>query len=100
MKKSHALVISTLLSLSMTAFAHEVELDKGDRCISHSKVSFEEADKDKDGTLDREEAKLVCKEKFEVMDVDKDGTITKEELNACGQSKHKSHSKKQKKNAQ
>lgn len=100
MAKLHTIIVLSSLSVSMAAFAHEVPLDMGDRCISHSKVSFEEADKDKDGTLDRDEAKLVCKEKFEVMDVDKDGTVTKEELNACGQSKHKSHSKKQKKSTQ
>jgi Ca2+-binding EF-hand superfamily protein len=97
MRKLNTFIVSSLLAFSMSTFAHEVAIDLGDRCISHSKVSFEEADKDKDGTLDREEAKLVCKEKFEVMDVDKDGTVSKEELDACGQTKHKSHSKKQKK---
>ncbi len=100
MKKLIILVSTSFFMISINVFAHEVKLDMGDRCISHSKVSFEDADKDKDGTLDRDEAKLVCKEKFEVMDVDKDGTLTKEELNACGQSKHKSHSKKQKKSTQ
>jgi len=70
----------------------------GEYCTSHSKVTFEEADKDKDGTLDREEAKQVCKEKFSVMDTDKDGTISKDELNACGRTKHKTHHKTHKKN--
>ena len=60
---------------------------------NHTKVTFEQADKDKDGTLDREEAKAVCGEKFDVMDTDKDGTLTRDELNACGRKKHDEHDK-------
>jgi Ca2+-binding EF-hand superfamily protein len=56
----------------------------GEHCKMHTKVTFELADKNKDGTLDREEAKAVCGEKFDVMDIDKDGTLTKKEVNACG----------------
>ncbi|MEY4454186.1 MAG: hypothetical protein RI951_780 [Pseudomonadota bacterium] len=61
------------------------------RCIQKS---FEEADIDRDGTLDREEAKAVCKEDFDLMDKDRDGTLTKEELNACKGKKGKSGHKK------
>jgi len=62
------------------------------RCIQ--KKSFDEADIDHDGTLDRDEIKTVCKEEFDVMDKDHDGTVSKEELNACKGKKGKSGHKK------
>jgi Ca2+-binding EF-hand superfamily protein len=49
----------------------------------HTKKSFDEADIDHDGTLDRDEAKTVCNEEFDFMDKDHDGTVSKEELKAC-----------------
>ena len=58
-----------------------------------SKMTFEQADKDKDGTLDREEAKLVCGEKFDVMDANKDGLLGKDEVNACGRKMGDKHGK-------
>lgn len=60
---------------------------EGAHCKMHTKVSFEEADKDQNGSLDRNEAKLVCKEKFEVMDANKDGVLSKSEVNLCGRKK-------------
>ena len=80
-----------MLTTAGTAFADNDGM--GEHCKMHTKVTFEQADKDKDGTLDREEAKAVCGEKFDVMDTDKDGTLTKEELNACGRKKHNEHDK-------
>ena len=91
MKKLHFAVLAALMALSAPAFAEHDGM--GEHCKMHKKVSFEEADKDKDGTLDREEAKLVCGEKFDVMDTDKDGTLTRDELNACGRKKHDEHDK-------
>jgi len=82
MKKFQALLIAAMFTTAGTAFADHDGM--GEHCKMHAKVTFEEADKDKDGTLDREEAKAVCGEKFDVMDTDKDGTLTKEELNVCG----------------
>ena len=38
--------------------------------------------------------KAVCKEDFDLMDKDRDGTLTKEELNACKGKKGKSGHKK------
>jgi len=91
MKKIQTLLIAAMFTTASTAFADHDGM--GEHCKMHSKVTFEQADKDKDGTLDREEAKVVCGEKFEVMDTDKDGTLTKEELNVCGRKKHNAHDK-------
>ena len=91
MKKIQALIVAAIFSLAGTAFAGHDGM--GEHCKMHTKVTFEQADKDKDGTLDREEAKAVCGEKFDVMDTDKDGTLTKEEFNVCGRKKHDEHDK-------
>jgi len=91
-KKLYILALIALFSEASPAFANHD--DMGEHCKMHSKVSFETADKDKDGTLDREEAKLVCGENFDLMDTDKNGTLTKQELNACGRKKHDMHNDK------
>ncbi len=84
MKKLTSVLLASLLMSAGVALADHHEM--GEHCTKHSKVSFEKADKDKDGTLDREEAKLVCDHDFDSMDTDKDGTISKAELDACGMS--------------
>lgn len=91
MKKLHLAVLTALMALSAPAFAEHDGM--GEHCKMHTKVSFDQADKDKDGTLDREEAKLVCGEKFDVMDVNKDGLLSKDEVNACGRKMGDKHGK-------
>ena len=50
----------------------------------HAKLeaAFKKADKDNDGTLDKEEAKAMPRvaEHFDAIDADKDGTVTREEI--------------------
>ncbi len=76
---------SLFLALWLSAgLAHADHDGMGEHCKMHSKMTFEQADKDHDGTLDREEAKLICNHDFDKMDTDKDGTVSKDELNACG----------------
>ena len=91
MKKIQTLLITAMLTTSGAVFANHDGM--GEHCKMHSKVSFEQADKDKDGTLDREESKAVCGENFDMMDADKDGTLTKDELNSCGRQQHNEHDK-------
>ena len=93
MKKSFWLVsLALIFGLNTPSFAaHD---DMGEHCKMHTKKSFDEADIDHDGTLDRDEAKAVCKEDFDLMDKDHDGTLTKEELKACKGKKGKSGHKK------
>jgi len=100
MNKLLLTVFITSFAISLTAFADDMgsmkmdDASMGEHCTMHSKLTFEQADKDHDGTLDRDEAKLLCKEKFEVMDTDKDGSISKKEYQACNCHKcHKHHKK-------
>jgi len=92
MKKLHVAALAVLMALSAPAFAEHDGM--GEHCKMHTKKSFDEADIDHDGTLDRDEAKAVCKEDFDLMDKDHDGTLTKEELKACKGKKGKSGHKK------
>ena len=101
MNKSLTILLTAALGfgLSMPAFANHDGM--GEHCKMHTKKTFEEADTDKDGTLDREEVKAVCKRDFGMMDTNKDGTISKDEINICGRhihnkkssAMHKKHSK-------
>ena len=93
MKKSVWLIsLGLIFGLNTPIFAaHD---GAGEHCKMHTKKSFEAADIDHDGTLDRDEAKAVYKEDFDLMDKDHDGTLTKEELKACKCKKgHKKHAK-------
>jgi Ca2+-binding EF-hand superfamily protein len=86
MKLLNTLVIAALgagLTLSLPALANHDSM--GEHCKMHTKKTFEEADTDKDGTLDKAEAKTMCDKNFEKMDTDKDGTVSKDEMKACGE---------------
>jgi Ca2+-binding EF-hand superfamily protein len=50
----------------------------------HDKAKFDAADKDHDGTLDREEAKVFPRisKNFDKIDADKDGTVSPDEIKA------------------
>ena len=53
-------------------------------------VAFKKADKDSDGTLDKEEAKAMSHvaKNFDAIDTDKDGTVSLEEVHAFMKAKH------------
>jgi len=59
------------------------------------KAAFEKADKDADGTLDKEEAKAMPKvaKNFDAIDTDKDGTVSLDEIHAYMKSQRKGGSK-------
>jgi len=74
-------ILATALAFPPLAFANHD--GSGEHCNMHKHKLFEEADKDKDGTLDREEAKAMHDKHFDEMDTDHDGTLSKEEMAAC-----------------
>ena len=49
-----------------------------------AEAAFKKADKDSDGTLDKQEAKALKKvaKHFDAIDTDKDGTVSMDEINA------------------
>ena len=53
-------------------------------------AAFKKADKDNDGTLDREEAKAMPKvaKNFDAIDVDKDGTVSLDEIHTYMKARH------------
>lgn len=83
--------LALVLALTVAPLAYAEHDDMGEHCRMHHKMSFEEADSDKDGSLSPDEAKKACKIKFGTMDKDRDGKVTEDELNACG--RHKSGKK-------
>lgn len=88
MNKLLATLFTAALGFGLTLPVYANHDGMGEHCQMHSKKTFEEADTNKDGTLDKEEAKSACSRNFDKMDTDKDGTVSKEELNACGRHMH------------
>ena len=60
-----------------------------------TKAAFEKADKDGDGTLDKQEAKSMPRvaKNFDAIDADKDGTVSLDEIHAYMKSQRKGGSK-------
>jgi predicted small secreted protein len=63
------------------------DIQAGGQAIKHtfSKSDFDKADKDRDGTLDRQEAQSLSNDvaqNFDAMDTDHDGTVSHAEINA------------------
>jgi Ca2+-binding EF-hand superfamily protein len=58
-------------------------------------AKFAAADKDKDGTLDKEEAKAMPRvaKHFDEIDADKDGTVSKDEIHTFMKEHHKDKGK-------
>ena len=77
------------LALTLPAYAeHGAPGEMGAHCQMHGKKSFTEADTNKDGILNKEEAMAACSRNFDKMDTNKDGSVSKEELDVCGGHKH------------
>jgi len=82
------LALSAVLMTAGTAFAAQhTGTPKHDR----GEAAFKKADKDNDGTLDKQEAKAMPRvaKHFDAIDADKDGTVSLEEIHTYMKSKKK-----------
>ena len=86
MNTSTALLMTALLSLSNTAFADH-EGGEGHAC--HRPGKMQNADANRDGSVDKAEAQAMHDKHFSEMDKDGDGKLSREEVAACHDKKHK-----------
>ena len=81
-----SVALAAVLSLSGASFAQQ------QHGSMHGKgaAAFKSADKDNDGTLDKEEAKAMpnVAKNFDAIDADKDGTVSMDELHTFMQAHH------------
>ena len=84
-------------SQSMATDQKGMTPSKGDQAMSpkngkhdQGAAAFKKADKDNDGTLDREEAKAMphVAKNFDAIDVDKDGTVSLDEVHTYMKARH------------
>jgi EF hand domain-containing protein len=84
-------LLATLLALPLTALAADqatappaANAPTTEKGLGHDKgkEAFKKADKDNDGTLDREEAKAMpnVSKNFDAIDVNKDGKVSYDEV--------------------
>ena len=69
---------------------HDKGMHGGTGKHEKGEAAFKKADKDNDGTLDRNEAKAMPRvsKNFDAIDVDKDGTVSLEEVHTFMRSRH------------
>src|SRR5262245_50745014 len=75
-----SLLISALALAAILGVPNVLAAD----AASKLEAKFKKADKDNDGTLDREEAKAMPRvaKHFDILDTDKDGTVSLDEIKA------------------
>ena len=80
------LTLATVLFMPSASFAEHHEGGMHDR----GATAFKDADKDKDGTLDKEEAKAMphVAKNFDAIDTDKDGTVSLDEIHSFMKAHH------------
>jgi len=89
-----ALVISaTTLAAALAAPCASFAQDRA----AKMEAAFKKADKDNDGTLDKEEAKAMphVAKNFDAIDADKDGTVSLEEIQNFMKAHHQGSTQKQ-----
>ena len=81
----------TVLAASLTAAAlvFAPSIARAEHHDGKLEAAFKKADKDNDGTLDKEEAKSMPRvaKNFDAIDTDKDGTVSLDEIQ-CGHEEH------------
>jgi hypothetical protein len=83
MNKITAFILAAALTLSLPALATH-DGSEGSACKRHNDHR-EQADTNKDGSIDKSEAQAMHDKHFDEMDKNKDGKLSKEEAAACKQ---------------
>ncbi len=83
------LLLAAALAIPTLTFAAG-DAQTGDRCEQHGNFLMK-ADKDKDGTIDRAEARAMQEKRFDAMDTNHDGKLSKEEIAACKNKRNAGH---------
>ncbi|OIQ96865.1 transaldolase/EF-hand domain-containing protein [mine drainage metagenome] len=84
MSKLLTILFTTVVGFGLTLPAYAAQDGMGARCQMHGKNSFDEADTNHDGSLDKAEVQAMHDKNFEKMDTNHDGVLSKEEMKACG----------------
>lgn len=87
MYKFHALILAAALTASPLAFAgHDGNM--GEHCDMKKQGMLKEADANKDGSIDKSEARAMHEKHFDEADANKDGKLSADEIRKCDQHKH------------
>ena len=79
MNKISILILATTMAFSPLALAGT----DGDRCERHGGKHMQDADKNGDGFIDKNEARAMQEKHFDEMDANHDGKLSKDEMMAC-----------------
>lgn len=84
MNKLSTLILATTLTFSPFAMANH-DGSGGERCDRPGGKQMKQADKNSDGSIDKEEARAMHDKHFDEMDANHDGKLSKEEMASCKQ---------------
>lgn len=83
MNKLNTLILAAALAASPFAFAAH-DGSSGEHCDMHKKQGMlEGADKNKDGSIDKDEARAMHDQHFDEADSNKDGKLSADEIKNC-----------------
>lgn len=84
MNKLLAILFTTAIGFGLTLPADAAQDGMSGRCPMHGKKNLDEADSNKDGSIDKAESQAMHDKNFNEMDVNHDGMLSKDEMKACG----------------
>ena len=90
MTKLNALLLAAALAAAPYAYANH-DGAMGEHCDMHKKDLFTKADKNGDGSLDKDEARSMQDKRFDEADTNHDGKLSPEEMQNCKHAANPAH---------